>query len=265
MLDPQLQQFVQSTDEFMKATRGQIQLVQQSIAALQAESLLRAADRKPRMPIEFVSQFGEDRFAWSLLGRQTTGFFIEAGAFDGYHLSVTYALEAMGWNGLLVEAIPDRYRDCQARRPNSRVVNAVLSPDGATGVAEFIVMQDQAFSYSLTPERKAAPIAGQDKAVTIPRATLNQLLADHHGPIDLALLDLEGDEVSALRGFDLARFRPRVMIIEDNTLGNNEPLKAFMQSQPYQLAARVAINEVYIRNDEPALMAALQRIAQQGF
>jgi FkbM family methyltransferase len=265
MLDPHLQQFIQGTEQFMQATKVQMDLMQRSVAALQAESLLRTANRTPRMDIEFVSQFGEDRFAWTLLGKQTTGFFIEAGAFDGYHLSVTYALEAMGWNGLLVEAIPDRYRDCVARRPNSRVVNAVLSSDGATGEAEFMVMQDQAFSYSLSEERKVTPVAGQDRSVRIPRATLNQLLADHQGPIDLVLLDLEGDEVAALKGFDLARFRPRVLIIEDNTLGNNEPLKAFMQNQPYLLGARVAINEVYIRNDEPGLMAALQRISKQGF
>src|SRR5258708_7583815 len=76
----------------------------QAVAALQGESILRRHKREPVMPIEFTSQFGEDLLAWTLLGQPTNGFFIEAGAFDGYRYSVTYPLETMGWKGLLVEA-----------------------------------------------------------------------------------------------------------------------------------------------------------------
>jgi FkbM family methyltransferase len=265
MLDPQLQQFIAGTEQFMKHVHMQLMPMQQAIAALQAESILRSEDKKPRVRIEFMSQYGEDRFAWTLLGRKTSGFFIEAGAFDGYHFSVTYALEAMGWNGLLVEALPDRYRDCVLRRPYSKVANAALSPTGVTGDAEFVVMHDQMFSHSLAPDRAIIESQGARTTVKVPRATLNDLLADHQGEIDLVLLDLEGDEVSALNGFDIARFRPRVFIIEDNTGGKNQALIDFMKQHPYQLAARVAINEVYIRNDEKELIETMQWIGRQGY
>src|SRR5438477_11707310 len=100
---------------------------QQRVYKMETEALLAKLGRTPRMPIEFTSQFGEDLLAWDLFGGQVEGFFIEMGAFDGYHFSVTYGLEAVGWNGLLVEGIPAACRACAARRPHSRVVHAAVS------------------------------------------------------------------------------------------------------------------------------------------
>ena len=45
----------------------------------------------------FFSQNGEDHFAHSVLGRPSSGFFVEVGAFDGVFLSGTYAFELLGW------------------------------------------------------------------------------------------------------------------------------------------------------------------------
>lgn len=42
------------------------------------------------------------------------GFFIEAGANDGYAQSNTYFLEKKrGWHGLLIEGIPELYKTCK--------------------------------------------------------------------------------------------------------------------------------------------------------
>jgi FkbM family methyltransferase len=264
--DQDFQQFLQNHRQQMKQVQDRVLRLQQSVAALQAESVLRMDGKTPRMTVEFTAQYGEDLFAWALFGRQTKGFFVEAGAFDGYRYSVTYGLEAMGWNGLLVEAIPERCRQCVPRRPNSRVVNAVLSPNGAVGDAELWVVQDQyggMHSYTtLTPQR-AQDLGNIPRTpIAVPRSTLDGLLADHEGAIDLVVLDLEGDEIPALNGFDLARFRPRVLMIEDNTGG--QELKDFMQKHEYSLVARVAVNEIYIRRDEAQLLEALKWIMLQG-
>src|SRR5437867_1880647 len=71
----------------------------QKVYMLEAGVRLRALGKQPRLPLEFTSQFGEDLLAWDLFNGKTEGFFIEAGAFDGYHYSATYALEAIGWKG----------------------------------------------------------------------------------------------------------------------------------------------------------------------
>jgi len=55
------------------------------------------------------------------------GFFIEAGANDGYNQSNTYYLEKLrGWRGILVEGIPKLANECIQNRVNSDVVNCAL-------------------------------------------------------------------------------------------------------------------------------------------
>jgi FkbM family methyltransferase len=264
MTDQELQRFLQESHNRQRKFELRLLGMQQSIAALEADAILRATGRSPRMLVEFTAQYGEDMFAWKLLGRSTSGFFIEGGAFDGYHFSTTYALEAMGWTGLLVEAIPDRSRECAARRLHSRVVNAALSSSGATGDADFWIVDDPyggMLSYStLTPQHDANVGTRARTKVSVPRATLDHLLAEHQGQIDLVVLDIEGDELAALNGFDIKRWRPRLLIIEDNSRGQNQALKDHMQSCDYQLGVRLAVNDIYIRRDQAALFEQLKWI-----
>ena len=224
----------------------------QAVAALQAESTLRLQQRQSRMPIEFRSQLGEDVAAWNLLNRQTSGFFIEAGAFDGYECSVTYALEAVGWEGLLVEPIPQRAHQCATRRPHSRVVNAVLSNQGG-GAGEFWVVDDAyggMLSYSKATGAHLKMVGALPKsAISVPRTTLNELLADHHGEIDLVVLDVEGAELDVLQGFDLPRFRPRLLLVEENA-DIKSAVQNFMQAHGYRNPGSLASDGIYIRDDQ---------------
>jgi FkbM family methyltransferase len=214
------------------------------------------------MPIEFTSQFGEDLLAWTLLGQPTEGFFIEAGAFDGYRYSVTYPLEAMGWKGLLVEAIPNRCAECAARRPGSRVVHAALSSQRGGGTAEFTVVEDRyggMYSYSKPTAAQLKDIGNTPRSsVRVPLATLNELLAEHRGPIDLLVLDVEGAELDALAGFDIERYRPRIMLIEDNSRGKDPALSQFMQRYPYKSAGHQSVNAIYIHQDEAQIHERLK-------
>src|SRR6185295_10065257 len=51
--------------------------------------------------------------------------------------------------------------------------------------------------------------------------------------VDFASIDVEGGELDVLRGFDLNRFKPRVLIIEDLTLGDDDTVAAHVRSQGY--------------------------------
>lgn len=221
----------------------------QKVARMEAVESLRAKGREPRYPIEFVAQFGEDALVWDLLNRQTEGFFIEAGAFDGYHLSVTYALECIGWNGVLVEPLPDKAEACRVKRPNSRVVNAALSRRGSAGTVEMHRTSDSRDGVlsSMVPTNISTPL-------NVEVTTLNDILCDHSGPIDLVSLDVEGSELDALDGFDLDRFRPKVLLIEDNTFGENPALADYMEQQPYTQVAWHVMNRVYVHDSEERLI-----------
>ena len=224
----------------------QLKRMNHRLYALEAESRLRWAGRQPRFPVEFTSQYGEDIVAWDLFGGRTEGFFIEAGAFDGYHYSVTYPFEAVGWTGLLVEAIPESYARCAQLRTGSRVIHAALSNNSASGETEFNVTAD-AFGGMLShlPGRGYSSLApdAPTRRVRVPVTNLNTLLADHKGEIDLVVLDVEGAEPDALDGFDLSRFRPKILLIES---GDDPAIRERVDRHPYLFAGKIQTNMLFI-------------------
>jgi FkbM family methyltransferase len=238
-----------------------IQLERYDKKRVRADALraLTKAGRVPRYPFEFCSQFGEDALLWTLLDGQLDGFFIEAGAFDGYRYSVTYALECVGWSGLLIEAIPERAQECRVRRPRSRVVHAVLG-EADDREAPFTVTDDAyggMFSHTAETAGSQRKQPGtQARTVPVPMTTLDALLADHAGGVDAAAIDVEGSEMSVLRGFDLRRHRPKVLLIEDNGRGRDTTIPDYMRGTPYVQIAWLKINRVYVRDDLAAACSA---------
>lgn len=224
------------------------------LAYLEAMELLRSAGQTPRFPVEFRAQFGEDSLIWSMLGRQMSGFFVEAGAFNGYDYSATYALEAIGWTGLLVEPIPEQASECRTRRPGSQVVNAALSD--TIGTATFNVSDDQyggMLSKLAHPDQRYYD-ALPPGSVNVQTVTLDSILSGHEGPIDAAVIDVEGSELSVLRGFNLEKHRPRVLLIEDNTYGADPAIGDYMSKQPYKMVAWRVVNRVYVHESEREIL-----------
>ncbi len=216
-----------------------------------ARRALKRARRRPLQAVEFRAQFGEDALIWALCDEALDGFFVEAGAFDGYQASVTYALECLGWRGLLVEPNPSMAEACRERRTNSRVVHAALG--ASTGDTSFVVTSDGSGGmFSHVPERggtmKRQRVLHQE-TVTVPLTTLNELLAGHEGDIDAVSLDVEGFELEVLAGFDLRLHRPKVLLLEDNPRRPNEAMVAHMATQPYVQIAWLRVNRVYVRSD----------------
>jgi hypothetical protein len=57
------------------------------------------------------------------------------------------------------------------------------------------------------------------REVRVPARTLTSILEEvRPGRIDLLSLDVEGYEVEVLRGLDLARFRPRYILVETRSV-----------------------------------------------
>jgi FkbM family methyltransferase len=238
-------------------------------AAREAEARLAELGRSPRFPVRFCSRHGEDLLLWELFRGRGGGFFVEAGAFDGYTHSNTYALEAAGWEGLLVEPIPERAEAARKRRPGSRVVNAALAgrdagPTIALTRFEGGSVADELGSHAagLGGRRMFGRLRGsRAQTIDVPTARLDELLADRdpeRAPIDVVILDVEGAEMAVLDGFDLDRFRPHVLLIEDQQgrwgrrAGPSLPDR--LAPHGYAQAGWVGSNRLFVREDEPELL-----------
>lgn len=159
------------------------------------------------------------------------GTFVEIGAFDGICQSNTAWLEAnRGWRGILVEAIPEVYEQCIRNRPLATVVNcACVSDEYSEPTVEMVysglmsIVRGARSSDEADDEWVALGEELQHVnryTISVPARTLTAVL-DEHGLrcVDLLSLDVEGYEIEVLKGFDLERFRPLHILVEESGRG----------------------------------------------
>jgi FkbM family methyltransferase len=257
-------------DRFSKHSDAQAARIRRRAYIDAAEGALQRAGRAARGPIDFPSEFGEDALLWDLFEGKLDGFFIEAGAYDGRTLSVSYAFEQVGWRGLLVEAIPARFDQCRSARQHSHVAHAALGPAGAAGVTTFTIADGQGLdvlSYRTTGAGHDAEIAkrgGRLRRVEVPVTSLDVLLRDHRGGVDFASIDVEGGELDVLHGFDLDRFMPRVLLIEDASAGKDRRVPEHLSSRGYVSAGWIGFNLVFIRADDHGLLVRARSLLAES-
>jgi FkbM family methyltransferase len=139
-----------------------------------------------------------------------------------------------------VEAVPELAEACRRNRPRSRVVNAALVADEGTRevtmrTANLMSIVEGAFGSSAADEAhlqrgvaaQGGPGAVTVREVSVPARTLTSVLAEASPErIDLLSLDVEGYEVQVLEGLDLARFRPRYVLVEARSVNAIDRLLA---------------------------------------
>jgi FkbM family methyltransferase len=202
---------------------------------------------------------GMDARLAELLGRD--GYFVEAGAYDGYTQSNTYYLERFrGWRGLLVEPVPVMYREAVRDRPRSQVVNcALVAPEDAGRPVrlrfggKMTVVAGTRGSAELDAAWAGATLARGARDVyefEAPGRTLSELLDEVRAPeVDLMCLDVEGYEEQVLRGLDLARHAPRHLLVEAHEDEERRRVEAVLGDR-YVFMERLSPTDVLYRRSD---------------
>jgi FkbM family methyltransferase len=143
-----------------------------------------------------------------------TGYFVEVGANDPRERSQSWHLEQNGWTGVLIEPQPDLAAKLRASRSAMVFAAACSSPDNA-GLA---LPLHVAGPLSSLDRRHMAPGATPERVINVPSRTLDSVLEEAGSPIafDFLSIDVEGHEIEVLRGFDIDRWRPRLILLEDH-------------------------------------------------
>lgn len=191
----------------------------------------------------FYAQHGEDVVAWHALGESPgPRFFVEVGVIDGRRYSNTLAFEERGWRGVCVEAHPDYVELARRNRAASTVVHAAAGNRSAAAVPFHAEPRGALSSLEPRDPRLMAEKYGGFfqgfRVVDVPLRTLDAILEEAGAPtgIELVSIDVEGTELAVLEGFDLSRWRPRVVIAEANDPTRATALRAHLEAAGYSLA-----------------------------
>lgn len=190
------------------------------------------------------------------------GFFVEAGANDGFTQSNSYWLERFrGWRGILIEPMPTYYEECRVERPDATIVHSALVPDDYEGDSirmEFGDLMSSVHGAHGGPHaerewtKPGLVLGWRDAyAADVPARTLSSILDDHGAPeVDLLSLDVEGFEPQALRGLDLDRHTPRWILVEVHDLDAGRPAIEEVLGDRYVLDEQASpLDLLYRRRD----------------
>lgn len=206
--------------------------------------------------LEYYTE-GMAEYAITLFPPDFKGIMVDVGAFDPVWLSNSWLFKQAGWGVHCIEANPhcipyllqhhkyvyeyacgDRNEDdvnfyiwaTPGLAPKHRLINR----DGA--------MVGEAGATSLILHEKASPPSESVKVKlrTLDWLIINELKIDH---VDLLSIDVEMSEMSVLRGADLARWKPSVIIIENIYEGQDQHIH--LDNLGYNFVNRIVVNDFY--------------------
>jgi FkbM family methyltransferase len=183
------------------------------------------------------------------------GFFVEVGAFEPIKWSQTWHFEQRGWNGVLVEANPEKAEILRHSR-KAAVYNVACSSranSGRTMPFYLAGMYSSLLSESMTTGVTA------NRQIEVTARTLDEILIDAKAPtpIDFISIDVEGHDLEVLDGLDLDRWRPRLIAIEDLALGLR--LHRELSSRGYQWICRIGLNGWYAPAEQAGALSLFGR------
>jgi hypothetical protein len=151
------------------------------------------------MTIKFWSQAGQDKFVYEHI--PSPGTFLDVGCNDPKHCSNSYALELLGWKGLLIDNDPMMIELCKA----NRTANPILLADATT--IDWVKVCSE---YGLGLE------------------------------IDYLSLDIEGPELQVVQNLITAGFKFKVITFEHNRYFMGDEVRnasrEFLSANGYTLA-----------------------------
>ncbi|MBK9292951.1 MAG: FkbM family methyltransferase [Oligoflexia bacterium] len=209
---------------------------------------------------QFYSQHNEDQILSQIFKNEKYGTAIEIGAYDGITLSNTFYFEKIGWRTLLVEPDPQLVSTIKKNRKCEVVQCAASSKSGealfniANGVEHIGLVStlenNNSFQH-IVSERMA-----NVSQIKVTLKTLDEIL-ENHGveKINFITIDVEGHELEVLKGFNLEKWMPQIVIIEDNTLGADTLTHQYMNQNGYRCFKKTHCNYWYAHKSNKKLVS----------
>jgi len=164
------------------------------------------------------SQEGEDLILMRSFEKKNEGFYVDVGAHHPKRFSNTYLFYKKGWSGINIDARPgsmDLFRKARSRDVNLEVPISE-NPETLT----YYMFNEpglNGFSKSLSESRSGLNGYKIESTIELKSDRLDNIL-DEHLPkgkaIDFLSIDVEGLDFQVLKSLDLARYKPKFILVE---------------------------------------------------
>jgi hypothetical protein len=174
-----------------------------------------------------VSDGPEEWIVRDFFHDQRGGIFVDVGSGHAREKSNTYTLEhTLDWSGVAIDAQGHYAAGYLLHRPRTRFVTAFVSDRDDDSRAFHIPLSNPGVASS-----DRAYVTGVDRVARTEQVKTHTLtgILDRLGitRIDYLTMDIEREEPRALAGFDIARFRPRLVCVEGHVPVRQQILNYF--------------------------------------
>lgn len=187
----------------------------------------------------------QPQLIWQYFGQRLDGTFVEVGANDPQFGSTTWLLEQKGWSGVLIEPLPDLAARLRAERQKSKVFQVACTSRIKVGIGSLHIPVGDYHGFATLEKNVDDVGVVYDRVEKVPLQTLDQILAQADiTVVDFISIDTEGTELDVLDGFSLARFKPRLVLLEDKL---TSWLKhRYLCDRGYKVVKRTELNNWYV-------------------
>ncbi|HZO47502.1 MAG TPA: FkbM family methyltransferase [Xanthobacteraceae bacterium] len=196
---------------------------------------------------------------------QATGFFIDVGANDPVGGSNTWKLYERGWNGITIEPMPGACARFAAKRPRDVCLNvAAGEADGEISFFSFGPHSGDSTCDRARAEALAREQGKEMQEIKVPVRSLGSIFAEYvkDRDVDVISIDAEGAEAAILRGAQLDKFRPKLIIIEameaNVQIDASEEASKILEQNGYVLAYEDGLNKFFVAKEHAEIIAALR-------
>ncbi|MFN2532384.1 MAG: FkbM family methyltransferase [Pyrinomonadaceae bacterium] len=192
------------------------------------------------------SSAGEDMILRHILGSdKMRGFYIDVGAFHPTLFSNTYFFYINGWRGINIEARPGSKRLFDKVRPRDINLEMGVSSDSGTMTYYFIGEDSTMNSFSEEFLHDIGMWENVKSEIPVPISPLSAILDRYLLPgqsIEFMNVDVEGHDFEVLASNDWSRFRPKIIVVEDEGLDvGNSRIVQMMKDYGYSVCAQNVI------------------------
>jgi FkbM family methyltransferase len=203
----------------------------------------------------FMSQNGQDKWLIeTLLPQRRGGVFVDVGAHDGYLLSNTYVLEKkFEWTGLAIEPHPIAFETLQQKR-SCRAIHGCASARAGNRTFQIVhgygaMLSGLSNEYDPRHSRRIQELVETKGSSTSEISVTCYRLADllrsaNIDRVDYLSVDVEGAELSVLKGIDWSSTDIAIIGVENNYADYKVP--AFLYRRGYRMHSIVG-DEFYVK------------------